>query len=247
MKKTQNLQVDETQLSEDELYSKIQTEKLLKKKKAKQTATFASLCVAMALAIVVIVLAAVPASFLQNDISIVNMYTSDSTFASFDKQDSRYQTFKKYLNKSFSQPYLSAIFSGSLFSFDVEENGTEITGNNALTTARKYINSGDYLVKLRFNTTENNKLHLVEQNGRDYVSQKFQGRYWNGSGLTFEEVYIQVQQKSGMQDTKIFVIATYPRFVNGQQSGTINRLVTVTVKADTNVLYEAWNEIGEQN
>ena len=60
------------ELTDDEKYAKIQTEKLLKRKKTRRIATFCGMCVALVIALVLIILAAV-VSFVTQLISMLLM------------------------------------------------------------------------------------------------------------------------------------------------------------------------------
>lgn len=101
---TQNL--NEANLTDDELYAKIQTEKLLKRKKTKKIVTLISLCSAMVLAIVLIVLAAVPVSMkpncLKKGFDDVTLYAGNSSPEVLYQNDKDYDQFMKTYNKAFS-------------------------------------------------------------------------------------------------------------------------------------------------
>ncbi len=231
---------EERLLSDDELYAKIQTEKLLKKKKRKKIITLSALCVAMALAVCIIILAVVPVSMkprcIRSGFADVTLYDGTSSPVAYDEGETGYDNFLDYYNRAFGQSYLSAIFSGSLFSYDISETYTLIQNSSAVSTLMGMIDEGDYLVRLRYTTDQ----VFTYQNGKPYVS-----RYttYASTQLKFTDAYFVVNQSGGMQETQVYIIAKYPVTSGGEQTGEQTRLITVTVKADTNVIYDAWDEL----
>ena len=113
--------VNEEELSEDELYAKIQTEKLLKRKQNKKMATFVGMCFAFVLAVVVIVLAAVPVSLkprcVDSGFASVALFPGTTNGVSYTQGEDGYKEFMKYYDKS---------FSGSLYSYDIEEKYEDV-------------------------------------------------------------------------------------------------------------------------
>jgi len=225
-------------LSEDELYAKIQTEKLLKKKKTKRIVTLSSLCVAFVLAIVVIILACVPISLkpncLQDGFVSVAMFPGTTNGSSLNENDEKFGQFMKYYNKAFSQTCLTALFSGSAFSYKIEESSKEVS--NVLGEMGELVGNGTYFVRLRYAEERT----FTQQNGKPYLSQ-YRNSSWNGI-MMFSEAFFVVNQTAGVQDTKIYVVVDRP--VNDEK--TIQTFITVTVKADTNVIYDAWKDLTEK-
>lgn len=233
-------------LSDDDLFAQIQTEKLLKRKRNKKIATLASLCAAFVLALAVVILAAVPVSLkprcLQgSDLVDITLYGTNSAASieiSSEEDKAALEKFQKYFNQSFSQTCLSALFSGSLGdNIPDEKLHTEIKTPATTLKGDNYAGSGNYLVRFRFNAEH----ILTYGNGKNYVST-YKSSLWDGF-LKFDEVFFVVNKDEGLKDTKVFVIASYPKFDNNRvQTGTAKYLVTVTVKADTSKLFNAWNE-----
>ncbi|MGN1201013.1 MAG: hypothetical protein ACI4R8_01960 [Candidatus Caccovivens sp.] len=241
--KDQNVQF-ENEPNDDDLYAKLQTEKLLKRKKQNRIATLCGMCFAFALAVVIIVLAAVPVSLKPRcagsgfyDVTLYpGTVNPDVTYA---QGDEGYDNFMKAYDNSFSQSYISAIFSGSLGSYSIVEtkqNASDVVG----TTGGLLVANKQYYVRLRYNEEQT----LVTQNGKTYVSTSSSSA-WNGQ-LTFKEVYVVVNQTEGIQETKIYVVTAYPKFDdNGQitdQKGD-PKVVTISVKANTYEIYKAWNDL----
>lgn len=227
-------------LSDDELYAKIQTQKLLKRKQQKRTATLIGMCFAFVLALVVIILAAVPVSLKPNCMEkgfySVALYPGTTTQCwGFDEGSDDYKQFIKAYDKAFSQPYIAAIFSGSLFSYDIEENMATVS--SLIGPGGSLIQNNQYYVRLRY--AEEQK--LTNRNGKLYKS-RLSNSTWDGK-LTFTEVYFEVSQKAGIQETKVYVVANGYPVKNGDTTTIESRIITITVKADTHAIYNVWDDL----
>lgn len=227
-------------LSDDELYAKIQTQKLLKRKQQKRTATLIGMCFAFVLALVVIILAAVPVSLKPNCMEkgfySVALYPGTTTQCwGFDEGSDDYKQFIKAYDKAFSQPYIAAIFSGSLFSYDIEENMATVS--SLIGPGGSLIQNNQYYVRLRY--AEEQK--LTNRNGKLYKS-RLSNSTWDGK-LTFTEVYFEVSQKAGIQETKVYVVANGYPITNKDTTTIESRIITITVKADTHAIYNVWADL----
>ena len=242
---------NEKELTDDELYAKIQTEKLIKRRKTKKFATFTGLCVALVLAIAVIVMATVPISFKPNCIESgfdsVSFISGNTSPQLYNKNEKGYSMFMNYYNKAFSQTFLTALFNGSLNSYEINDN----RNNNKLDETEedrinqfKTIAGTDNFVKVHYKGTkeEGGRVigkKLTKQNGSIYHP-----RYYSTNvTLTFNDAYIAIDDEEGFKDTKIFVIATYPVFSSNEITDYVERYIEITVKADTNIIYKAWNDL----
>lgn len=227
-------------LSDDELYAKIQTQKLLKRKQQKRTATLIGMCFAFVLALVVIILAAVPVSLKPNCMekgfySVALYPGTTASGGSFYEGEDKYKQFIKAYDKAFSQPYIAAIFSGSLFSYDIEENMATVS--SVIGPGGSLVQNNQYYVRLRY--AEEQK--LTNRNGKLYKS-RLSNSTWDGK-LTFTEVYFEVSQKAGIQETKVYVVANGYPVKNGDTTTIESRIITITVKADTHAIYNVWDDL----
>lgn len=227
-------------LSDDELYAKIQTQKLLKRKQQKRTATLIGMCFAFVLALVVIILAAVPVSLKPNCMekgfySVALYPGTTASGGSFYEGEDKYKQFIKAYDKAFSQPYIAAIFSGSLFSYDIEENMATVS--SVIGPGGSLVQNNQYYVRLRY--AEEQK--LTNRNGKLYKS-RLSNSTWDGK-LTFTEVYFEVSQKAGIQETKVYVVANGYPVKNGDTTTIESRIITITVKADTHAIYNVWADL----
>ncbi|MBP3431611.1 MAG: hypothetical protein J6K39_02020 [Clostridia bacterium] len=237
-KKEKTVEVDSDEgLSDDELYAKIQTEKLLKRKKTKRIATFAGLCFAFALAVCIIVLAVVPVSLkpncLQDGFVRVYLHPGTTSSVSISEDDDKYDDFMRVYDKAFAQTYLNALFSGSLFSYDIQESVDSYSDENAiLGSFGSLVGTDTYFVRLEYSE----KQTVTKQNGQAYIS-RYSNSSWDGK-LTFNEAFVVVNKTAGVQDTKIYISAERP-----SKNETKYTFLTITVKADTSAIYDAWSEL----
>ena len=243
-KKVEKVEEDLSNLSDDELYAKIQTQKLLNRKKRNKIATLIGLCFAFVLAVCLIVLAAVPVSLrprcLDDGFASVAVYPgTTSSGVNFAEGSEGYNEFMKLYDKAFSQSYISAIFSGSLFSYEIEEKWDAVPTLASLTADNTWIDHLKYAENQVF----------TYQNGKTYNSNYYTNR-WPSNELTFTDVYFEISKENGLQETTVYVIINnYPVFTTNEDTGelemtsTKSNLIKVFVKANTNVLYDNWDDL----
>ncbi len=228
------------ELSQDELYTKIETEKIVKAKKKKKIATLISLCAFFALAVVIIILATVPASLrpncVSNDFYQAKFYTSGSTDAVGSvlaaDQKTKYESLVKDLNESFAQSYISAIFSGSLSRYDVKEQATQ----NFETTAKTDIGSAKY-VELLYSEAQT----LTNRNGSKYRTTTISDSNPVEVTITFKKVYIVVSEENGFKDTSIYICADYTKKNGDEVSNEYGKYIKITIRANTYKIFENWD------
>ncbi len=235
-------------LSDDELYAKIQTQKLLKKKQNKKIATIVGMGFAFVLAVVIIILAAVPVSLkprcMVDGFESVALYPGNSNGVSYSEGEDEYNEFMKVYDKAFSQPYISAIFSGSLFSYSIEE--TLDPPSTVIGAGGSLIQNNTYYVRLRYAeehvfTYQNGKVYSSKIYSRD--NEIWSGKY-SGGKLYFTDVYFEVSQTSGVKQTNVYVIVNYPKDPNGNGQNELEQgIIKVTVKANTYAIYDAWDDL----
>ncbi|MBR1890836.1 MAG: hypothetical protein IJ817_04105 [Clostridia bacterium] len=220
-------------MTEDEAYAKAETEKLLRSKKKRRIYTSIAMGFAFALAIVLIVLSTVPVSLrpacVEND--YVTVRFSDSSWGVYGgsisgeepTQAKKFAKFQDVFNDSFSQTYISAIFSGTLTNYTISEEYRDFSSakSELQTNGTKY-------VALYYNDAKT----IKNPNGSRYVSN---GYATEDSVLTFKTAFVSVNSTEGFQNTKIYLETTYP--------GQTGKLIVITVKANTHRIYEAWDDL----
>lgn len=215
--------------SDEEIYGEIEAEKLLKKKKKRKILTFCGLSVAFVLALTLIILAVVPVNLrpkcLEGDFTRIVMFKGDGSTG----RDVNEKKFMKYYNKAFSQTCLSVLFSGS---FEIEEtkgDNTGITGKNGSLENLPHIT-----LKCLDRTVTNQK-------GKPVLSS-FRNKKWDGI-MIFNTAYIVLNTTKGIQETTIYIVGYNPNEVLPPDGEPTKYLITFKIKADTSIIYNAWDEI----
>ncbi len=239
-------EVGERVLTDDELYAKIETEKMLRRKKVKKVSTLTCLCVAFVLALCVIILAVVPITFkpsFLNEFYRVTLYSGTSSsngnvlFGDGD-DTTAFDTFCKYFNESFNQSVLTALFNGGFSGYTIAEESTTsvydgTTNSNWISSFSGLLDEDDYFVRLQFQ----NDVTLTNSNGSTYVSTSY-----GSATYTFTDAYVEISSSSGVKDTMIYIIGKYYATQNGEEK-LWYRLIAITVRADTSNIYDAWKEL----
>lgn len=220
--------IEQTLPQEDE-YVKIETEKALRSRKKRKIWTTVALACAMALAIVVIVLSVVPANLrpvcLSDDFSTIEFFSSGSSGeGKIDKNDStmnaNYDKFVKAFKESFAEPYITAIFGGTFAKYNVAENHEDFNKAKTMLGNSKY-------VALKYDT----RRAVTYRNGKVYES-----RYVTSGELTFDTVYVTVNEQNGFIETNLYFKVDYP------SGGTKDKLIVVTMRANTSKIADLWSE-----
>lgn len=237
VKEVEEKEDDFNSLSDDEKYARIQTEKLLKKRKQKQIFTICGFCVAFVFALTLIVLACVPVSLKPSCISggfqDVTFFTNasqlnDGTNAISSTEDpEKYAEFMKLYNETFNQTCLTAIFSGSLGGEKIKEDYNNFKYKSAFGTFGSLAGSNVRLIRFRYAQPKS-----LKKNGKKYVSTEVPGDDFN---IEFTDAFLAVTNERGLRDVTVYVVVQYP------QSSDKN-YITVTLRADTSKLYDAWTD-----
>ena len=217
-------------LPQEDEYAKIETEKALRSRKKRKIWTTVVLACAVALAVVVIILSTVPVNLrpvcMGADFSTIEFFGSGSSSGEgkIDKNDdtmnANYDKFVKAFKESFAEPYIAAIFGGTLAKYDIAENHEDFN------KAKNLIGNSKY-VALKYDS----KRAVTYRNGKVY-----EPRYVTSGELIFDTVYVTINNQNGFVETNLYFKVDYP---NG---GTKNKLIVVTLKANTSKIADLWEE-----
>lgn len=232
--------VKEKPLTDDELYTKIQTEKLLKKKKAKQITFISVMSVLFALVVVVICLASIPVQlkpeFLTKTQYNANVYIDGSSYSGSvsPNNDEKYQEFNDALNKVFARTYLAGIFDGSLMDYTFSEK--RMTHSN-FKESLKNEESNDYVY---FELLEAQT--LKNRNGSNYSSRV------DSTALPFEftEVYMMLSNTEGNDEAVFYVVVKYVHKDTEDISELTEYVIKLTTRGNTFALYDHYNPQEEE-
>lgn len=218
----------------DELYAKIETEKLIKEKKKKNIFTIVFLAVVFVLAVVIICLASIPLnlkpSFLkdENNIGSVEIRVNETTTSIINDGTAEFNEFNKVLNDAFGQTYFSALFNGSLSGAKVvegDENGDYLEATDFVSDLNSYV---------KFNLI-NEKSIIV--NGKEYSSKK----QIKAVPFTFDRVYLVLSDEGGIADASFYAIVEYVD-AEGNSLKDGEYVVEIRTKGDTSKIVEHYTD-----
>lgn len=196
---------------------------LEKKVKTRKIVYGAILALCLALAIVVISLASINVDIRPKFVtgpSQVIVY-SDSTQKTFYNGEEEFQKFEKLYKNMFNVSTLSAIFSGQLGGYSIDEtiDSFETTSGVISSTVKDAL--GENYVKLFFDS----EMTLKAPNGKDYKS------VYNDKTLSYQEVYFSINEENAVNSFTFFFKVTG----NNLKKTTISK---ITLRANTSKLFK---------
>ena len=222
---------------DDDLYAKIETEKLVKEKKRKKITTIVFLSVIFVLAVVIICLASIPLNLkpsyfktgdYQANVFINGHSVTGAMSPSDDESNADYNEFAKVFNSAFQQTYFSALFNGSLSGVTLREN--KVTYDNFYSDN---LSGGSY-VRFEFNEAKT----LLNASGNVYQSTQNH----QAEPFTFDEAYLLISEEDGVQDASFYVVV---RYLNSDGEELTNftgeYVIQIETKANTSVIFEHYN------
>ena len=222
---------------DDDLYAKIETEKLVKEKKRKKITTIVFLSVVFVLAVVIICLASIPLNLkpsyfktgdYQANVFINGHSVTGAMSPSDDESNVDYNELVGVFNSAFQQTYFSALFNGSLSGVTLREN--KVTYDNFYSDN---LSGGSY-VRFEFNEAKT----LLNASGNVYKST--QNR--QAEPFTFDEAYLLISDEDGVQDASFYVVV---RYLNSDGEELTNftgeYVIQIETKANTSVIFEHYN------
>lgn len=221
-------------LSDDEIYAKVETQRLLKRKKRTKIATLIALCFTFVIAVCLICFSTIPVGLYPKCVSknyeMISFYpgTISSGFA-FEDGTKGANAFNKVLDKSFSEVYLTAIFSGKLGEYEIEE---KYATNFDDAISQDLVSSNTYYVAFEYGEDK----VVLNKNGKKYVSKVSAKDDFDGT-LKYKTAYLQVSDKDGFSDTAIYLS------INNYPDSTKNKTVKITVRANTYEIFKAWSDL----
>lgn len=209
------------------------SDEYLKKRKRTKTISYSSILgVILALAVIIIVMSVVRVDLKPSCINdpttyIINISNNETyIYENSEEYDEFYSAYKE----SFNISYLTALFTGKLGAYKIDESFQEFYANKDNKTG---INSswaselGSDYVKLSYSSPQ----ELKEANGKTYYSIT----NTNESILTYEDVYFPINSENADKELTFYFGTT------GAGYGyTVTR---ITVRANTHALYEFATEL----
>ena len=224
---------------DDELYAKIETEKLIKEKKRKNALIITFLSIVFAITVVIICLASIPLnlkpSFLKStfnaNVTVNGTSTGEMTPTANGESNAEYNEFVKVLNDAFGQTYFSALFNGSLSSANPIENKEEFIED-------EFIEENPNRVRFTFSEPQN----IKDKNGKIYSPTK----NLNAVPFTFVEAYLVLSEEEGIHEASFYVVV---RYLDEDEKELKNfegeYVIEIPVKADTSKIFDHYDPNAE--
>lgn len=162
--------------------------------------------------------------------SQVTIYGENNTSVVIADSDDRYKDFERIYNDMFSTSVLSALFTGRLGGYTIDEGATKndywYTNSNETTFSSTITEAlGSNYVRLHFDSP----MKFYNANGSEYVS-----KYNDSYSLTFQDVYFAIDNVNAT-DTFTFYFQVKGNTTTNPQRTTIT---TITLSANTSQLFE---------
>ena len=222
---------------DDDLYAKIETEKLVKEKKRKKITTIVFLSVVFVLAVVIICLASIPLNLkpsyfktgdYQANVFINGHSVTGAMSPSDDESNVDYNELVGVFNSAFQQTYFSALFNGSLSGVTLREN--KVPYDNFYSDN---LSGGSY-VRFEFNEAKT----LLNASGNVYQSTQNH----QAEPFTFDEAYLLISEEDGVQDASFYVVVRYLNSDGEELTHfTGEYVIQIETKANTSVIFEHYN------
>lgn len=222
---------------DDDLYAKIETEKLVKEKKRKKITTIVFLSVVFVLAVVIICLASIPLNLkpsyfktgdYQANVFINGHSVTGAMSPSDDESNVDYNELVGVFNSAFQQTYFSALFNGSLSGVTLREG--KVPYDNFYSDN---LSGGSY-VRFEFNEPKT----LLNASGNVYQSTQNH----QAEPFTFDEAYLLISEEDGVQDASFYVVVRYLNSDGEELTHfTGDYVIQIETKANTSVIFEHYN------
>lgn len=227
--------VEEKPLTDDELYTKIQTEKLLKKKKVKKITFISLMSVLFALVVVIICLASIPVDlkpeFLKASQYNANVIIDGKSFSGniSPNNDEKYKEFNNVLNDAFARTYFAGIFDGSLMQYDFSERRMTFEDFNT-SLSNEENNDYVYFELLQPQTLKN-------RDGSNYSSRVDSTAY----PFEFTEVYMMLSSEEGNDEAVFYVVVKYVNNKTEDVNELTEYVIKLTTRGNTFAIYDHYN------
>lgn len=205
-------------MSKEQVVEETYAEQIAKKSKIKRIIiSVVSLSLVLMIAVAFIVMACVKVDSKPSFITEpTRIYFNNETTVQYDNEDQLYQDFMDEYNKTFTTSYLSALFSGNLGGYDIEERVTQTLPEDV--TEQTYVT---FLYK-------NQKITLLDKDGKTYYS-----KYNSNYSIDFYEVSFVLSNEDKQQNIDMYLKYTW-------QDSNKEWYTKVTFKANTYNLYQIY-------
>ncbi len=208
----------------DELLNSVSDEYLAKKKRTKIISYSVIMGIVLALCVTIIVMSCIKVdlrpSFIDAPASYNVTIKGTSTSQFIDQTNEKYDQFNEIFDNSFKTQYLTALFTGRLGGYKIEETSQPFYKSfSTVITDDLKSQLGENYVKVVYDSPR----QIKKADGKLYYSQ-----YNTDTTLTFTEFYFPLSSTDAENDLVFYLGATAKS----------TRVLKITVKANTYKLYK---------
>ncbi len=209
----------------DNLLNSLSDEYLAKKKRTRIISFSIISFLVFALAVVIIVLSCVKVDLKPKFLGEALNYRVNisNSVVSLDESNEDFNKFNKIFDESFKSQYLTAIFTGKLGGYTIEETYKQFYSSNSTNPNSIWRSElGDNYVRVNFVETK----QILNSNGSVYYSNTNSNKTF-----TFNQMYFNLSTQDSQQDLVLYI--------GGILEGTSStRLIKIKVRANTHNLYK---------
>ena len=209
------------------------SDKILKKKKQRRKITLSIIsALVLALAVVIITLACVQVNLKPEFMKPATSYsftTKDNGTKLYDNNHEKYNEICDNYEDMFKLSYLTAIFTGSLGDYRIEQTNDRFYSNNeSMSGIYSSLESklGENYLCISY---DGNDQYIYNPDGSVCMS-----KYYSTYKLKYKHVYVALNSEDKIQDT-VFYLGAYEE---GKTEKVSPKIVKIIVKANTSKLYQ---------
>lgn len=230
----ENMIQEETNENVDNLLNSVSDEYLAKKKRTRIISYSIISTLVLALAVIVIVMSCINVDlkpqFLGRALSY-RVTVSNREVLTLDENSDEYQEFNDEFAKAFQSQYLTALFTGKLGGYKIEETNNNFYSSSTSTSPSSSLTSeiGENYVRVMFDDTK----QILNSDGSVYYTQ-----INTNKTFTFNEMYFKLNTKDSGEETTLY-LGGITQTENGKD---VVKIVKINVRANTYKLYKMATE-----
>ncbi len=230
----ENIIQEETNENVDNLLNSVSDEYLAKKKRTRIISYSIISAIVLVLAVIVIVMSCVKVDlkpqFLGRALSY-RVTVSNREVLTLDENSDEYQEFNDEFARAFQSQYLTALFTGKLGGYKIEETNNNFYSSSTSTSPSSSLTSeiGENYVRVMFDDTK----QILNSDGSVYYTQ-----INTNKTFTFNEMYFKLNIKDSGEETTLY-LGGITQTENGKD---VVKIVKINVRANTYKLYKMATE-----
>ncbi|MBQ8844602.1 MAG: hypothetical protein IJ008_01140 [Clostridia bacterium] len=240
-KKEKNQEVKKPQ-THDEIYESVENQRLFNRKRKKTIISITALSLVFIFAITVILMATIKVNLMPKCLADAEIYSikvctngetpaqSKTIITEADDTNEQYEIFLENYENMFKISFLNAWFSGQFSDYEIIEHIEDAFTKNSVESEYASKNANYFYI------TFINENKLTTKDGEEVIS-----KYNSSYAISFKAMYMEASKENKAVETSIYLVVDYP--TSGSTNSKLTRIVEVKLKANTNALYESWNDL----